>query len=129
MSSLFLHNPLKRICQEQTKRFGSTVRIIAVKDLPNGKAYEGDVLEVKAGYARNYLIPQKFAFYATRQNFEKLKMKDPDRETPAERRERLAKEAASGDDKALKAADLLKYYLRNKVVSLTLLERSSYGET
>ena len=129
MSSLFLHNPLKRIFQEQTKRFGSTVRIIAVKDLPNGKAYEGDVLEVKAGYARNYLIPQKFAFYATRQNFEKLNMKDPDRETPAERRERLAKEAASGDDKALKAADLLKYYLRNKVVSLTLLERSSYGET
>lgn len=99
------------------QRLGHTVRIIAVQDLPNGKAYQGDVLEVKAGYARNYLIPQKIAIYATRRNFAELDMQDPDRESPEERRTRLAHESASGDDKHLKAADLLKHYLRNKVVS------------
>ena len=96
-----------------------TVRVILQDDLPNGKAYSGDVLHVAAGYARNYLIPQKKALYATRQNFARLNMKDPDMETPEERQARLARERMEGEDKDLKAADLLKNYLRNKTVSLS----------
>jgi ribosomal protein L9 len=112
---------LRLSLQSQQRRFvGSTVRIIAVQDLPNGKAYQGDVLTVKAGYARNFLFPQKMAMYATRQNFLKLDMKDPDLETAVEKRERLEVESASGDDKDLKAADILRYFLRNKVVSTEL---------
>ena len=118
--SLIPNHSLQRLslaALRQQQRLGHTVRIIAVQDFPNGKAYQGDVLEVKAGFARNFLIPQKIALYATRQNFAKLNMKDPDHESLEERRERLARESALGDDKALKDADLLKHYLRNKVVS------------
>jgi len=73
-------------------------------------------LEVKAGYARNYLIPQKFALYATRQNFKRLDMKDPDLETPEEKRERLRKEASDESDQELRAADLLRKYFSNKTL-------------
>lgn len=97
---------------------GHTVRVIVQQDLADGKAYEGDVMEVKAGYARNFLIPQKKALYATRQNFERLGMLDPDQETEEHRRERLEREAQAGEDLDLKAADLLKHYLRNKVVRI-----------
>ena len=95
-----------------------TVRIILIEDLPNGKNYKGEVLHVKAGYARNHLIPTKVALYATQQNFLKLDMKDPDSETLEEKTARLAQEAVKakgGED--LKAADILRHYLRNKVVS------------
>jgi len=98
------------------RRWAHSVRLIVTKDLPDGQTYEGDVVNVKAGYARNYLIPQKFAVYATRENFKKLDMKDPDMETVEERRLRLEREAQAGEDRDLKAADLLKHYLRNKVV-------------
>ena len=43
-------------------------------------------------------------------------MLDPDQETEEHRRDRLEREAQAGEDVDLKAADLLKYYLRNKVV-------------
>lgn len=85
--------------------------------MPNGKAYKGEVVNVKPGFARNHLIPQKFAVYATAQNFEKFGMTDPDLETEAERKERLAREAMSDESaEELKAADILKLYMRNKVV-------------
>jgi ribosomal protein L9 len=93
-----------------------TVRIIVQTELPNGKGYAGDVVHVKAGYARNYLIPQKFAVYATRQNFERFKLKDPEIESPQEKRMRLERETEV--DKDLKAADILKHYLRNKVLKI-----------
>lgn len=101
-------------------RFGHTVRVIVRQDLPP-KAYEGDILRVKAGYARNYLIPQKKAVYATRQNFLKYNLQDPEVETTEQRRDRLAREASSGDDVDLKAADLLRHYLRNKTVGVSAL--------
>ena len=97
---------------------GHSVRVILKEDLPNGKAYKGEVLHVKAGYARNYLIPGKFALYATEENFERLGILDPDLETAEQKAERLSREALSEEGaKELKAADLLKHYLRNKVVS------------
>jgi hypothetical protein len=107
--------------QQQHKRwFGHSVRLIALEDLPHGKAYKGDVLTVKAGYARNHLVPQKLALYATPQNFDKLGMVDPDFETEEERIARLQRESnmTATEDMYLKEADLLKKYLKNKVVSV-----------
>jgi large subunit ribosomal protein L9 len=97
------------------------VRIILKEDLPDGRGYSGDVMTVKAGYARNYLVPKKMALYATPENFARLGVADPEAETMEEKRARLAAEAAVEEDEEaaadLRAADLLKHYLRNKVVS------------
>lgn len=102
----------------QQQRWAHTVRVIVTQDVTGGKLlYQGDIATVAAGYARNYLVPQKLAVYATRQNFINLNVKDPELETGEERQLRLAREALACDDKDLKAADLLKFYLRNKVVS------------
>ena len=78
-------------------------------------------MKVKAGYARNHLVPQKLALYATPQNFERLGMIDPDYETEEQRLVRLERELnmTASEDKYLKEADLLKRYLKNKVVSIT----------
>ena len=92
-----------------------TVRIIITDDVSVGKLYAGEIANVRAGYARNFLIPHKKAVYATRQNFLKLGMKDPELETADERFARLQREA-SGDDQDVKAADILRKYLSNKVV-------------
>lgn len=94
---------------------GHTVRIIITDDVSVGKLYAGEIANVRAGYARNFLIPHKKAVYATRQNFLKLGMKDPELETADERFARLQREA-SGDDQDVKAADILRKYLSNKVV-------------
>lgn len=102
-----------------TKRWAHNVRLIAVADLPHGKGYKGDVVSVKAGYARNFLVPKKLAIYATPQNFEKHGIVDPDVETEEERIVRLVREASfdQREEQLVKEADMLKHYLRNKVVS------------
>lgn len=100
------------------------MRIILKEDLPDGRGYSGDVMTVKAGYARNHLVPKKMALYATPENFARLGVADPEAETMEEKRARLAAEAAVEEDEEaaadLRAADLLKHYLRNKVVSMQL---------
>lgn len=108
---------------QSSKRWGHTVRLIALEDLPFGKAYEGDVLRVKAGYARNYLIPNKKAVYATPQNFDRLKIVDPEVESEEQRLARLLRESSMNkkDEEYLKQSDMLKKYMRNKIVS-TLLQ-------
>ncbi len=48
------------------------MRVILREDLPNlGEA--GDVVDVKPGYARNYLIPNKLAMEATKGNLKTFK--------------------------------------------------------
>ena len=74
--------------------------------------YAGEVHSVKAGYARNYLIPKKYAVYATPVNFERCGMVDP---IIAEKEGKMAVAEEQGED--LKAADRLKRYLKNKSVS------------
>lgn len=108
-----LQSPLS--CQAQ--RWKHTVRIILTEDLPTGAAYKGDVIHVKAGYARNYLIPQKIALYAIPDNFLRLGRKDPDSESQEERRLRLEREASDELNEDLKASNLLSKYLKNKTVS------------
>ena len=63
-----------------------TVRVIVRQDWENGKAYTDDVIDVRAGYARNYLIPQKLAVYATRENFFRFNVPNPDQETAEQRK-------------------------------------------
>ncbi|RKY38035.1 MAG: 50S ribosomal protein L9 [Candidatus Omnitrophota bacterium] len=47
------------------------MKIILIKDIEKlGKC--GEVVEVRDGYARNYLIPQGFALYASKENFQRL---------------------------------------------------------
>lgn len=47
------------------------MQIILIKDVDNlGAAHE--LVEVKPGYARNYLIPQKFAIEASQSNLKEL---------------------------------------------------------
>mmetsp|Transcript_14241 Transcript_14241/g.18586 ORF Transcript_14241/g.18586 Transcript_14241/m.18586 type:complete len:233 (-) Transcript_14241:98-796(-) len=112
--SRLLASPKQISCRSISK----LVRIIVNKDLPNGSGYEGDVVKVKAGYARNYLIPQKYAIYATRQNFMRINMVDPDEETPEQKLARLAREANQEQDQVLKAANILRKYLSNKVLTI-----------
>lgn len=105
------------------RRLAHTVRVILTQDIDGGEGYSGDVVRVRAGYARNKLIPQKLALYATPENFARLKMSDPDSESLEERRERQEreKELAEEGGEELKQADLLKRYLRNKVVRFQVL--------
>jgi len=122
-SALLLGEKIHHQHQQQTQKrcMGTnTVRLIALEDLPHGKAYKGDVVTVKAGFARNYLVPQKMALYATPQNFVRLNMVDPDYETEEQKILRLQKESnmTATEDKYLKESDLLKKYLKNKVLQV-----------
>jgi ribosomal protein L9 len=92
--------------------------VIVQRDLDGGKGYAGDVIHVSAGYARNYLLPTKRVVYASRQNFQRLGLRDPEHESPEERRARMEREALEGSDKDLKAKDILSKYLRNKTLKI-----------
>ncbi|MBU2541795.1 MAG: 50S ribosomal protein L9 [Candidatus Omnitrophica bacterium] len=63
------------------------MEIILRNDIPKlGKAY--DVVKVKAGYARNYLLPKNLAFRVTQANLEKIE------------KEKKAKKLAGEKDKS-----------------------------
>jgi ribosomal protein L9 len=100
-------------------RKAHTVRVILTADIPENNQYAGETHNVKAGYARNYLIPQKKALYANHANFIRVGMNqgDPEllqTETEEERREREMMES----DEDFKAQEFLKYYLRNKTLKI-----------
>ena len=101
------------VIQRKQRRLGHSVRVILTSDLAEGKGYVGDVLSVKAGYARNDLIPQKKAVYATPENLARFGLEDVDKdfESSADRED----EVEISDDQ--KQADILRHYLRNKIVS------------
>ena len=79
--------------------------------------YAGEVHNVAAGYARNYLIPKKMAVYATPRNFERCGLIDPEIAAKEEAATSAATEGEE-DNQDLKAADLLRRYLRNKSVKI-----------
>ncbi|MDZ7293474.1 50S ribosomal protein L9 [Mycoplasmopsis pulmonis] len=49
------------------------MKLILIKDCPSGKA--NTIVEVSDGYAKNFLIPRKFAIAYTEENAKKLKQK------------------------------------------------------
>ena len=71
-----------------------------------------------AGYARNYLIPKKMAVYATPRNFERCGLVDPDIAAKEEEAEAKKSDGDEEENVDLKAADILRKYLRNKSVKL-----------
>lgn len=80
--------------------------------------YAGEVHNVAAGYARNYLIPKKMAVYATPRNFERCGLIDPDISAREEEAEAKKSDGDEEENVDLKAADILRKYLRNKSVKL-----------
>lgn len=104
-----------------------TVRVIVTTDHLPQQGHKNDVIHVRPGYARNYLIPRKMAKYATRQNLAHFGLVDPDlsgeeEEEDAERtyQRRRSSQVDAGDssDTNLRAADLLKKYLSSKVLTI-----------
>jgi len=75
------------------------MQIILIKDVDNlGAAHE--LVEVKPGYARNYLIPQKYAIEASGSN---MKILEERRKQKAKKEEKLMAEIAKVTD-VLKAS-------------------------
>ena len=62
----------------------------------NNLGYEADIVKVKAGFARSYLVPQGKAYEATEENLKNLE------ELNAKRAERLAAELAEAEKTATK---------------------------
>lgn len=98
-------------------RYKHQVRVIITQDLPEGQkrgVYAGEVHNVSAGYARNYLVPKKMAVYATPVNFERCGLIDPD----IAAKEKVVNPLGEEESEDLKAADILRKYLRNKSVRI-----------
>lgn len=109
--SLLSQTPLLR-------RFGHTVRIILKEDIPNGKGFRGDVINVKAGYARNYLVPQKMAVYATEENFKRMQIIDPLTDSKIDDVKTISTEDAEPTSEEWKDAERLRKYLDNKILKI-----------
>ncbi len=85
------------------------VRLILREDVMR-LGHAGDVVEVKPGYARNYLLPQGKAILATRSNVNEL-----------EHHKRVVAEQVARDRSALEA-------LRDRIESLQLEVSAQAGE-
>lgn len=69
------------------------MKILLLKDVDNlGK--EGEIKEVKPGYARNYLIPKKYAVLATEENIKKLNIEKETITRKRKKEEKRLKELA-----------------------------------
>ena len=67
-SSFRIARPAALLLQNKTvTRAGSSIPIVLLQNLEN-KGKVGEVIKVKGGYARNFLIPRKIAKYASREN-------------------------------------------------------------
>lgn len=76
------------------------MKIILIKDV-EGLGVEGDLVDAKIGYARNYLIPKGVAIEATPGNLRKWESQQAER---AERQEKEEKEALELKEKIEKEA-------------------------
>ena len=70
-------------------------RLILRKDVDN-LGHVGDVVDVKPGYARNYLIPQGFAYSASESSARRLQQERQQAVLGVERQREKAEEAALG---------------------------------
>ena len=84
------------------------MKIILIKDVENlGK--KGDILSVKDGYARNYLIPKGFAKEATPSVIKEFEMKEALKKKREEKKKREAEEIKNKIEKIS-----LTFYLKGK---------------
>ncbi len=54
----------------------------------------GEVIKVKDGYARNFLIPRKLAFFATKGNLKRVESQEKKRKTQFEQEKKKAEDLA-----------------------------------
>lgn len=80
----------------------ATMEILLLEDMENLGA-RGEIVRVKAGYGRNYLLPRKFALAATPSN---QKMIEQQRKSLL-KREAAEKASASAKAEALKSLELV----------------------
>ncbi|DAZ99641.1 TPA: hypothetical protein N0F65_001878 [Lagenidium giganteum] len=73
------------------RSFGHRVSMVLKDDVKN-LGNRGDVVSVKAGYARNYLYPEKLAVYATEANVAKFKVDKESVDEAALEKERQLKQ-------------------------------------
>ncbi|HDN97743.1 MAG: 50S ribosomal protein L9 [Candidatus Omnitrophota bacterium] len=74
------------------------MKVLFLKDL-EGKGKEGEVKEVKDGFARNYLIPRGIAVEATEENLRKFEEKKRIEEYREKKRLTIAKDIKKKIDK------------------------------
>lgn len=63
---------------------------VILRENVKGKGISGDVIDVKAGFARNYLVPQGFAYQATDKN---MKIYEHEKARKAKEQESFRKDA------------------------------------
>lgn len=61
------------------------MKVIFIEDV-EGTAYAGDIKEVANGFARNYLVPRKLAFPATKKSIKSFQEKEKSILKKAEKR-------------------------------------------
>lgn len=86
------------------------MEVILKQDI-QGLGYKNDIVDVKPGYGRNYLIPQGFAVFATKSS---LKVVNENIKQAAHKAEKLKSDAEE---------------LANKIGSLTLELKTKAGES
>jgi large subunit ribosomal protein L9 len=78
------------------------MKIILLQSV-RGLGNPGDIINVKSGYARNYLIPQDMAVYATKSNITKIEYQvEKSKEIEVQKVEKLTTIAAKLDKLTLK---------------------------
>ena len=78
------------------------MKIILLESV-RGLGDPGDIINVKSGYARNYLIPKDMAIYATKANISKIEYQvEKSKEIEAQKVEKLKEVAIKLDKLTLK---------------------------
>ena len=79
------------------------IKVILLENI-KGVGNKEQIVEVKDGYANNFLFPQKKAVLATEENLNKLKQKN--------------QKIINNDKKEIEKANLIKEKIENKIVNL-----------
>ena len=79
------------------------IKVILLENI-KGVGNKEQIVEVKDGYANNFLFPQKKAILATEENLNKLKQKN--------------QKIINNDKKEIEKANLIKEKIENKIVNL-----------
>merc|ERR1712062_475122 len=103
-------------------RFKHTVRVILIEDIPEIHAYSGEVHIVKAGYARNFLIPSRKAVYAIPKNFKR-------RGIVNSLVSKSSKQFSKEETVDIRAAEFLRFYLQSKTLKVWRNVDESFVDT
>ena len=83
----------------QPIKWGIVMEVILSKDV-HALGKTGEVVKVKDGYARNYLIPRKFAYEATSANLKRIEQQEKKRKAQYNQEKKESEELAAKLSKA-----------------------------